>query len=232
MLVALATSTGLAVAATPVSGSISGQVTSVKGSSFVVKDAFGPVADSTVSVTGSSTIIEQVTASSSDLKVGVCVAAIGEKASSGAVTATRITISAAVKGACSSGFFGRGGGGPRPGDTPPSGGGAGAGGRPGFTPGSFGNFGFASGLVSALKGSTLTVHGTTGSTTVTVSSKTQLLEMEKVASSAITVNECANVRGTSSNDGLTVAATSVNLSKPTSSGCNRGFGGGGSPAPA
>ena len=55
--------------------------------------------------------------------------------------------------------------------------------------------------------------------------------MEKVAGSAITVNQCANVRGTSSNDGLTVAATSVNLSQPTSSGCNRGFGGRGAPHP-
>lgn len=220
-LVVLGVGAGLAVAA-PVTGSVSGQVTSVKGSSFVMRDAAGPVADSTVSLSGGSTIIDQVTAPRSDLKVGVCVTANGAKAAGGAIDAMQITISAAVKGVCSNGFaFGRGGGGPRPGGAPHAAGGT----RPAGTHGNFnvGNFGFASGLVTTLKGSTLTVHGTTGTSSVALSSKTELSEMDKVSSSAITAHECASVRGTSSNEGLTVAATSVNLSAPTSAGCSRGF---------
>jgi hypothetical protein len=47
--------------------------------------------------------------------------------------------------------------------------------------------------------------------------------MLNVGRSAIKADQCVTVRGTSSNNGATVKATSVNLSKPTSTGCNRGF---------
>jgi len=230
-LAGFALAAGLALAASPVSGSISGQVVSVKGTSFVVKDAAGPVADSTVSLAGSSSIIEQVSADRSALTKGACVTATGSKSSSGAVGAQRITISAPVKGTCSSGFFGRGGGpggpgGARPGGARPTGaGGARSPHATGF--GNFGNIGFAVGSITAVKGSTLTVHGTNGSTTVTLSGSTQLLMMRSVGPSAIKASQCVNVRGTSSNEGATVSATSVNLSQPTSSGCNRGVPGAG-----
>jgi hypothetical protein len=227
-LVAVGFAASAALAATPVSGFVSGQVVSVKGASFVVKNSFGSVADSTVSLAGSSSIIEQVSATRSALKLGACVMASGAKASSGAVEAQRITISAPVKGTCSNGFFGHGGpgggGGPGgPGGVRPTGGTSGS--APahfaGF--GNFGNFGFAFGSISALKGGTLTVHGTSGSTKVTLSSSTQLLEMKSVGASAIKADECVSVRGTSSDNGVTVKATSVNLSTASSTGCNRGF---------
>src|SRR5580704_1821081 len=76
---------GIARGATPVSGFISGQVVSVKAGSFVVKDSFGSVADSTVTVGASSSIIEQLSASRRALTSGACVVANGEKASSGAI---------------------------------------------------------------------------------------------------------------------------------------------------
>jgi Domain of unknown function (DUF5666) len=218
-LAALALLTGAALGATPVSGFVSGQVVSVKGGSFVVKDSFGAVSDSTISLSGSSTIIEQVSATRSALKDGVCVMANGAKASSGAVDAQRVTISAPVKGTCSNGFFGHGG--PGRGEGRPTG--TSSGGAPPAHFTGFGNFGFAVGSISAVKGSTVTVHGTGGSTKVTLSASTQLLQMLSVGRSAIKADQCVSVRGTSSNNGATVKATSVNLSQPGSTGCNRGF---------
>jgi hypothetical protein len=64
--------------ATPISGFLSGQVVSVKGATFVLKNTFGSVTNSTVSVTGSSRIIEQLTATRSDLTAGACVTANGQ----------------------------------------------------------------------------------------------------------------------------------------------------------
>lgn len=208
---------GTAAAATPVSGFVSGQVVSVKSGSFVLKDAFGAVADSTVSLSRSSAIVEQLAASRSDLKAGACVTANGEKASDGTVDAVRITISPAVKGTCSNGFFGHGGG-VRPGGPPPGANGS----TPPANASRFGNFGFAAGSISAVDGDTITVKGTS-TVKVALSSSTELTKMTTVASSAIAVDDCATVRGTSANEGLTVGATSVELSKPTTSGCGRGF---------
>jgi len=222
-LIGFALGAGLALAAAPVSGFVSGQVVSVKTGSFVVKNSFGSVADSTVSLSGSSSIIEQVSAKISALTKGACVMANGAKTSSGAVEAQRITISAPVKGTCSSGFFGHGGGRGGPGGIRPTG----ANGSPPARFTGFGNFGFAVGSISAVNGSTLTVKGTSGSTTVTLSGSTELLQMRSVGRAAIKADECVSVRGTSSNDGVTVTAASINLSQPTSTGCNRGFGGGG-----
>lgn len=225
LILALATATALALgaglaAAAPVSGFVVGQVVSVKGSSFVVKDSFGSVGDSTVTLGGKSSIVEQVSATTSDLKDGACVVANGQRASSGAVDAMRLTISTPVKGSCSTGFGGRGRG-PRPGGgTRPTG----AGNGPPANFAGFANFGFASGSIISLKGSTLTVKGASGTATIELSSSTQLLAMRSVDASAIRANECARVAGTSSNDGLTVAATSVSLSQPSStSGCGGGF---------
>ena len=57
------------------------------------------------------------------------------------------------------------------------------------------------------------MHGTGGSTKVTLSASTQLLQMLSVGRSAIKADQCVSVRGTSSNNGATVKATSVMVQK-------------------
>jgi hypothetical protein len=210
--------TAVAAAAAPVQGSIAGPITSVKGQTFTVKTALSPTGSSKVTAGSKTTITEQVAGKQADLQKGVCVVANGSKKGS-VVVASRITISKAVDGKCGGGF-GRGtrpGGGARPGggSRPP-------GSRP---PGSFGaNFGFAFGAIAAVKGSTLTVHSRQrGSTTVTVSAKTQIAKTTRVGSTAIAVKLCAFVRGTSSDKGVTVQAENVALSKPGPNGCTSRF---------
>jgi hypothetical protein len=225
-LLALFVTAGGASAANPVSGFVVGQVTAVKKAGFVVKSSFGSVGNSTVTLASGSSIVEQVTATRADLKPGICVVANGQRSSSGAVEASRLTLSTPVKGSCSGGFPGRGAGrGPGRTGAPPAGGAppAAAGTRPSYAGGGFGNFGFASGVLDAVHGSTLSLRGTTGSSTVTLSSTTQLLTSEKVSATAIKLDACVRVAGTSSDGGATIAATSVNLSAPASSGCGGGF---------
>jgi hypothetical protein len=213
----------------PISGFVSGQVVSTKDGSFVLKDTFGPVAESTVAVPKTSSIIEQVSAARSDLKVGTCVFASGQKASNGTVNAERITISTAVKGKCSTGFGFGAGGGHRPSGQGASTGSAGSspgGSTPPAARGNFSgfaNFGFASGSITKIDGDTLTVHSPTGSSTLALSGSSMLSEMKTVDSSAVAANDCATVRGTSSDNGAHLTATSIQLSKPSSSGCSRGF---------
>jgi hypothetical protein len=194
---------GLASAATAVPGFVSGPVTAVGGSTFKVQTSSSPTGSSTVSVSSTTAIVEQVVGTRSALKDGVCVVANGPKNSNGTVAAARITVSEPVKGACGGGFAGRGGT------------------RAG-RPGGVSSFGFAAGKISAVKGDTVTVHGTGASTTVTVSGKTQVLVQRDVTRAAIAVKTCASVRGTSSDGGVTVKAQRVDLSKPTATGCTSG----------
>jgi hypothetical protein len=226
---------GVALAASPVTGFVSGQVTSVTDGHFAVKASFGPITSSTVSLGATSSIIQTVTVARSALKDGTCVVANGTKTSSGVIDASRITLSVAVKGSCSSGFsdFGHRSGLTGPGGGYPHGGYPGASGTSsaGGTPPSasldrfsFGDFGFAAGPITALTGSELTVKGSSGSTKVALSTSTQLTETKTAPRSAITVGECVTVRGTSTTDGATVTVTSISLSMPTSDGCSRGFG--------
>ena len=219
--------TGVAAAASPVSGSISGPVVSVKGSTFTVTTSLSPTGKATVSVGKSTVITAQETLTQSALKTGLCAMASGQKNSKGVVTAQRISLSTPVKGQCTA-AFGRGGtrpgGGtgttPGAGQRPPGGGTGG-----GF--GNFANFGFAFGTISATKGDTLSVKGTLNgkavTTTVTVNAKTQISKTATVGISDVAVKDCAFVRGTSSDKGVTVTEQNVSLTKPTSAGCQFGF---------
>ena len=215
----------VASAAAPVQGSLFGPVVSVKGTTFTITTTLSPSGKSLVSA-GSAKITEQAAAPKSSLKVGACVMATGARNAKGVVAATRITISKPVKGSCTNGFArtGRTGGTRPPGTTPPTGGQ-----RP---PGGFGgntNFGFASGSVTKVSGSTLTVKGTSfglskpRTTTVTVSSKTSLTRTISMTAAMITVKTCAFVRGTSTDKGLTVKATSVAITPETKGTCTNGF---------
>jgi hypothetical protein len=156
-----------------------------------------------------------VAAALADVKKGACVMATGTKKGT-AVAATRVSITTASGGQC--GQRPGGGGGTRPGGggTPPGGGLGGGGGTPPA------NFGIANGTVSAIKGSTLTVKGQQGSTTVTLSSKTAYTKTVSVSASAIKAKLCAFVRGTSADKGVTISAQNVTLSKAVSGKCIAG----------
>lgn len=210
----------LAVAASPVQGSVFGPIVSVKGDTFTLTTKLSPNGKSVVSA-GSARITEQAAASRSDLKVGACVAANGTRNAKGVVAATRIMITAPVKGTCGGNVTFRGGGPrlrpPRTGTLPPGG---------GFFRRGGGSFGFAFGSVKSLKGSTLTVKSAFGSTaalTVTISAKTTYSQTETVKASAITVKTCAFVRGTSSDKGVTVKATDIAITPETNGSCTTGF---------
>ena len=167
---------------------------------------------------------------------------------------TTITVSPAVSGSCTrAGGFGGGGfggggfgGGARPsgsftpGATRPSGFPSGA--RSGFPGG--GNFANAitTGKVTAVSGSTITVAAesfartgastspsatpTTTSKTITVTSATKITKTAAVTSTALKVGLCASAQGSTDTTG-TVAATSIAITSPDSSGsCEAtGFGG-------
>jgi hypothetical protein len=227
----LAIGTGAAVGATPVQGSIVGPVIAVKGKTFTVTTPASlgvPKNRSTVTVASSTVITEQKTASRKSVKKGLCASALGTRNSKGVVAAQRITLTTPVKGACDTGFGRRGqrpggsGTPPSGGQYPPPGGGGGGGGFNGT-----GNFGFAFGTITAVKGSTLQVKGTRGgtttTTTVTLSTKTQVEQTLRVKASAIKVKVCAFVRGTSTDTGVTVKAQNIALSQPTANGCTVGF---------
>lgn len=210
----------LLLAASPVQGSVFGPIVSVSGSTFTITTSLSPTGKSKVSA-GSATVTELKTVAKSTLKVGVCVMASGTRNSKGVVTATRITISQAVKGSCTNRFFRSGTRPNRPGGnggTPPVG---------GFN--RSGNFGFAFGSVTRLGGSTLSVKGVSfGSskaitTTVDLTSTTSIEENETVKASAIKTKMCAFVNGTSADKGITVKAGRVALTPEKNGTCTNGF---------
>ena len=213
----------VASAASPVQGSVSGPVVSVSGSTFTITTKLSPTGKSKVSA-GSATITEQAAVSKSDVKVGACVMASGSRSTKGVVTADRISISQPVKGSCTGGF--RFGGRPS-GTTPPTGGN-----RPNPPAGGFGrsgNFGFAFGSVTKVSGSTVTVKGTNfqtkkaTTTTVSLTSKTAFSETETVKASDVKTKQCAFVFGSSTDKGVTVTATRVQLSPEQNGTCAAGF---------
>jgi hypothetical protein len=211
-------STGLAVAAAPVSGSIAGPVTALEGQTFTVKTSLSPTGSSKVSVSSATVITEQTTGSRADLRKGVCAVAVGQKNGKGVIQAMRVTLSAPVKGRCGAGLGGGRpqGSRPRAGSRPPQT----AYGRP---PAGLANVGFAAGGISAVTGSTLTLHNQQGTSTVTVSSKTQIVRTVRVDASAVKVGMCAFVQGTSGDKAVRVTAQDISLSKPGPNGCTPGF---------
>ncbi len=215
---------GVAAAAAPVQGSIAGPVTAVKGKTFTVKTSLSPTGSSKVTVGSKTQITTDAAGKRADLKKGACVTAMGTKKGA-VVTAARLTIVPAVGGKCTTGFGGRGGNRVRPPGSGtraagrPAGGGQGGGGQGFQRPA---NFGFAFGAVTAVKGSTVTVKGQQGSTKVTVSAKTQITTTVHVAVSAIKLESCAFVNGTSTDKGVTVTAQDVRLTQPRNGSCTFG----------
>ena len=217
LVVSAAVGVTAAAAAAPVAGSIAGPVTAVNGSTFTVKTPLSPTGSSNVHVGSTTVVSEQASGTRTDLVKGVCVTAIGSKSGKGEIAATRVMVTAPTKGQCSVGF-GRGqrpNGGPRGGASPPR--------RPPTGAGGFADVGFANGAITAVKGSTYTVHGPRGPARFTLASSAQITRTVRVGPSAIKAKLCVFVRGTSADKGITVTAQDVALSKPGPGGCTPRF---------
>jgi hypothetical protein len=213
--VSFVTFAGTAAAASPVSGSISGPITAVKGKTFTVKTTLSPTGASKVSVGSKTTISERVDGSRTDLKKGACIMASGTKSGS-AVAATRVSLFSSTNGRCTGGF-----GGNRPSGSRPPGSARPPGGSGGFSRPA--NFAFAFGQITAVKGSTLSVKGFNGTTKVNVSSKTSVSKTADVGMSEVKTKLCAFVFGTSSDKGVTVQAQNVSLTTSVGGKCAFGF---------
>jgi hypothetical protein len=93
-------------------GVASGKVTGVKGSKVTVKETDPRTKKSSsvvVTLTGATTFTERQSATATDLAVGKCASSFGSADTTGAVTATSITISTPGANGCTSGFGGFGG---------------------------------------------------------------------------------------------------------------------------
>ncbi|MEX0426387.1 hypothetical protein AB3X52_02060 [Nocardioides sp. DS6] len=91
----------------------SGKVTAVTADGFTVAAVTPGSTDTTrvsVKVGSSATVTATKSATASALKVGKCVSATGQTDDTGAVTASRISLSDPVDGECTGGFMGRSGG--------------------------------------------------------------------------------------------------------------------------
>jgi hypothetical protein len=195
---------------TPVSGTVVGPVSSIHGSSFTLTTSASPTGHSTVERSAGTKTTAQETGKRSDLKAGVCLLVTGT--SEGAtIGATEIVIRSCSSASGPAGP-GRAGGGPL-------GGGQGLTGtaRPA-------NFAVAVGTVKSVSGSALTVTGTRGSTSVKLAKSTKLERMVTVKNAAIAIDECALVRGTSTDGGVTIKAETVSLTQASKSGCVGPFG--------
>jgi Domain of unknown function (DUF5666) len=208
----------------------------------------------TVTFTASTPITDTVAATARDVTVGSCVSVVGKPAAagsaSGPVTATTVTISAAVGGKCTGGFgggfggggfggggFGRGTASPNPSFSPRA--------RPTGSRGAFGNgaFGGANGKVTSVTATGFVVlqtrgrfggaagaTGATGATpsttsvTVIANASTTYTETVSAKPSALKVGQCITALGTANSIGA-IAAKSIRVSPPGPSGCTTSFAG-------
>lgn len=89
----------------------SGQVTAVSGDTITVTPSTRPGASATtapvaVTTTGSTVYLKTAAATAGDVKVGECATALGKADSTGAVTATAVSLRPATNGECTTGFGG------------------------------------------------------------------------------------------------------------------------------
>ena len=217
----------------------SGMIASVTGNILEVQSPES--GQTTVNLSSKTIITATVPVGLSDVNSGVCISATGTKGSGGSIDAANVMIFSATKGACERGFgggggFGGGAGFPRTGGTVPtrtSGTGARTFKRPA-------NFATASGKVTSVSGSKIKVDAvsfsfssktkkptvTTSAKMVSVSKSTKYSKSEKVTAGSLKVGECVVATGSTNSIGA-VAATTLIVTQPTSSGCSAfgGFGG-------
>jgi hypothetical protein len=219
----------------------SGMIASVSGDILEVQSP--ETGQTTVNVSSKTIITATVSVGLSDVATGGCISATGTKGSGGTIDATNVMIFSATNGTCTRGFgFGGGGAG-------------GAGGFPRTTRGTFptrtsgtggrtfkrpANFATASGKVKSVSGSKINVDAvsvsfssktkkptvTTSPKTVSVSKSTKYSKSERVTAGSLKVGQCVVATGSTNSIGA-VAATTLIVTQPTSSGCSTfgGFGG-------
>lgn len=229
-------------AAVPGGGGVSGTIAAASDSVLQVQDSDSQTA---VSYTADTVVQSQVAGTLADVTVGSCVSIMG----AADAAATSITVTAAVDGACTTGFGGGPGGGAG-GGTPPDGATAptdmpsgmptdAPSGAPTDLPdGAGGGFGgFTSGLVTAVSGTTITVDAvtmgadTTTSTDVTVDDATTYTTTVDADASALVVGQCVSAQG-ESDDAGGFAASTLTVSTPGDAGCvSRSGGPGGAGGP-
>ena len=201
-------------------GGASGQLVQVSGQTLTLSTTNGDV---TVTYTSTTPITQTSTGVSADIVTGTCVAVVGTKDSTGAVTATSVRLTQPVNGACTSGNGIRGGGGgfgARPSGAP----------RPSGVPTPNPNIAIVTGLVTAVNGTSVTVRPTTGAiTTVTVPTTVALNESQAATASDLAVDDCLLARGAKNLAGV-IAATALTIEPATSNGTctvvgRGGFGG-------
>jgi len=223
-------------ATTPRNPGTSGTIAAITGTSLEVQSP--TTGQTTVSYTSATTFRQITPTTVSAVTVGSCISAFGTPTSGsastasrfgGPVTATTVSVSQPVAGTCSGGF-GRSGGGTPPGGTP------GTGSRPagsgGFGGGRFagGSFAAASGSVTAVNGSTVSVSETnpttkaTSSVVVTLTATTAFTTTGTASPTDLVVGKCARAVGPADGTGA-VTATSLTISTPGANGCTSGFGG-------
>jgi hypothetical protein len=224
----------------------SGMIASVSGNILEVQSP--QAGQTTVNLSSKTVITATVSVGLSDVKTGGCISATGTKGSGGSIDAANVMLFSATKGTCVRGFgFGAGGGS------------GGAGGFPRTTRGTFptrtsgtgggrtfkrpANFATASGKVTSVSGAKIKVDAvsfsfssktkkptvTTSSKMVSVSKSTKYSKSERVTSGSLKVGECVVATGSTNSIGA-VAATTLIVTQPTSSGCSAfggfaGFGG-------
>ncbi|GAA3619911.1 hypothetical protein [Microlunatus ginsengisoli] len=213
---------------------VSGLIVALSGKTMQVRTISG---QSAVTYTGKTTVTEQQSTKASAARVGMCATVRStDQSSAGAsqgssITARTVSLSDQVDGSCQVGFGGFGGRGNRPGGLPSGGpGGELPSGMPsGAIPSGAprGGFGGASGKITAVSGSTLTIEQTRGTEKSTVAvnltGDTTYTEQVKTGTSAIATNRCVLATGKSDSTGA-LAATAIRLSAPVNGEC--GFGGG------
>jgi len=211
----------------------SGTIAAINGASLEVQSP--TTGQTTVNYTSTTTFDQTVTTTAASVTVGSCVSAFGKPTSSSSsststigrpVTATTVSVSQPTSGSCTGGFGGAGtgrpgGGGGFPGGRRPTG----AGGAGRFSR----QFGAASGPVTAVNGSTVTVNETNPTTkkvssvAVTLTASTAFTERQSAAATDLAVGKCASAVGTADTTGA-VTARSITISTPGASGCTTGFG--------
>lgn len=217
---------------------VSGLIVSLSGKTMQVRTTSG---QSAVTYTSKTTVTEQQSAKAADAKVGVCatVRSADGSASAGssstAITAGSVSLSDEVDGSCQRGF----GGGSRPSGMPSggsdrqgappsgaaSGGPAGAPSRAMPSGAQRGGFGGASGKITKVDGSTLTIEQTRGtdktSVTVTLTGDTTFTKQAKTDTDAIAKGKCVFASGKSDSTGA-LSATALRLSAATNGACQLG----------
>ena len=220
----------------------SGSIAAITGTSLEVQNT--STGQTTVTYTPTTTFTQTVPGSLSDVVVGGCISAFSIPAhgtsapasttpsATAPVDATTVSITQPVNGSCRGGFGGgfarpAGGSGHFPGassGTTPGGGTR----PPGAARRGFG--GGASGSVTAVSGSTITVQEINPSTkatvdrTVVVSATTTFTQVVSAQATDLAVGLCVRAIGPADSTGA-VTATSIGISTPGPNGCTAGFAG-------